>query len=117
MFQTGKSKQVHLRWKTNPNNVIFPFKRLSFNTQTQFVMVRYFIFITSFFCNLWSGAAAQSIDSLFVRTAYSKLQAAREYTIQVATAMPAQDYSFKPDPDEMTFGEQLLHLSQNLGWL
>lgn len=80
-------------------------------------MVRSFILITVFFCNLSLGAAAQSIDSLFVRAAYSKLQSAREYTLQVAEAMPAQDYSFKPDADVMTFGEQLLHLSQNLGWL
>ena len=79
-------------------------------------MARFFMFIIVFL-NLSSGALAQSIDSLFVRSAYSKLEAARDYTLQVAMAMPARDYSFKPDPDEMTFGEQLLHLSQNLGWL
>ena len=80
-------------------------------------MVRSFMFITIFLCNLSSGAVAQSIDSLFVGAAYSKLQAARDYTLQVATSMPAHDYSFRPDADEMTFGQQLLHLSQNLGWL
>ena len=31
--------------------------------------------------------------------------------------MPESRYSFKPMPDEMSFGEQLIHLSQNLYWL
>ncbi|MDZ7646542.1 MAG: hypothetical protein U5K54_04850 [Cytophagales bacterium] len=31
--------------------------------------------------------------------------------------MPAENYSFKPAADEMSFGRQLLHLSENLGWL
>ncbi len=31
--------------------------------------------------------------------------------------MPEEKYGFKPVPDEMSFGEQLLHLSSNLGWL
>jgi uncharacterized damage-inducible protein DinB len=78
-------------------------------------MLRSFYVVLFLTCNLWG--AAQSIDSLFVRAAYSKLQTAREYTLQVAESMPAQDYSFRPDADVMTFGEQLLHLSQNLGWL
>jgi uncharacterized damage-inducible protein DinB len=80
-------------------------------------MVRLLLFLTLLFCNLSPDAGAQSVDSLFVRAAFSKLQGAREYTLQVARLMPAEYYSFKPDADEMTFGEQLLHLSQNLGWL
>jgi len=43
---------------------------------------------------------------------------AREYTLAVAEAMPEADYSFRPvDTVGMTFGEQLLHLSQNSRWL
>ena len=43
---------------------------------------------------------------------------ARAYTLAVADAMPAGDYGFRPvDTIGMTFGEQLLHLSQNARWL
>ena len=43
---------------------------------------------------------------------------ARDYTLAVADAMPASDYSFAPVPGEtMTFGEQLLHLARNVEWL
>jgi len=66
---------------------------------------------------LCNGAQAQSIDSLFIQAAIQKLNRAKEYTLKVATLMPAEKYLFKPTPDEMNFGEQLLHLSQNLGWL
>jgi uncharacterized damage-inducible protein DinB len=31
--------------------------------------------------------------------------------------MPEEQYNFKPVPDEMTFGEQLLHIAQNMNWL
>ena len=31
--------------------------------------------------------------------------------------MPESIYSFKPTAEEMSFGEQLLHLSSNMGWL
>ncbi|MFR1445901.1 hypothetical protein ACLUYJ_20295, partial [Acinetobacter baumannii] len=31
--------------------------------------------------------------------------------------MPEEKYLFKPTTGEMSFGEQLLHLSSNMGWL
>lgn len=62
-------------------------------------------------------ADAQKIDSLFIRAALTKLEHAREYTLKVANLMPEANYSFKPTSSEMSFGEQLLHLSANLGWL
>lgn len=70
-----------------------------------------FLLITAF------TAAAQKTDSLFMATAVSKLKHAREYTLQVADLMPADKYGYKPTPEEMAFGEQLLHLASNLGWL
>jgi len=43
---------------------------------------------------------------------------ARDYTLAVAEAMPAEDYDFRPvDTVGMTFGEQLLHLGHNARWL
>jgi uncharacterized damage-inducible protein DinB len=76
-----------------------------------------FLSVTLLVCVLWLDTTAQSIDSLFINTSHSKLQSARAYTLEVARLMRPEHYSFKPDEDEMSFGEQLLHLSQNLGWL
>jgi uncharacterized damage-inducible protein DinB len=35
----------------------------------------------------------------------------RQFTLDVANAMPAELYAFKPNPDEMTFGEQIVHIA------
>src|ERR1700732_2413106 len=35
----------------------------------------------------------------------------KQFTIDVANAVPAKLYGFKPNPDEMTFGEQLVHIA------
>lgn len=35
----------------------------------------------------------------------------KQFTVDVANAMPAELYSFKPNPDEMTFGEQIIHIA------
>ena len=34
----------------------------------------------------------------------------RDLTLAVADAMPAEDYSFKPNAEEMSFGEQIAHI-------
>jgi uncharacterized damage-inducible protein DinB len=38
-------------------------------------------------------------------------QISKQFTIDVAQAMPAEFYSFKPNPEEMTFGEQMIHIA------
>lgn len=35
----------------------------------------------------------------------------KQFTLDVANAMPAEFYSFKPNPEEMTFGEQMIHIA------
>ena len=35
---------------------------------------------------------------------------AKELTLAVAEAMPAENYDFKPNPEEMSFGEQIAHI-------
>jgi uncharacterized damage-inducible protein DinB len=35
----------------------------------------------------------------------------KQFTLDVASAMPAELYSFKPKPEEMTFGEQMVHIA------
>ncbi len=73
-------------------------------------LLLHFLFITY-------AATAQKIDFLFLDAAITKLQNSKEYTLKVANLMPEEKYGFKPVPDEMSFGEQLLHISANLGWL
>lgn len=68
------------------------------------------------FC-LVSNVHSQQHDSLFMVSAVTKLKNSKEYTLQVADLMPAQQYGFRPTKDEMSFGEQLIHISANLGWL
>ena len=62
-------------------------------------------------------ATAQKIDSLFLDAAIRKLQNSKDYTLKVADGMPNEKYGFKPVLDEMSFGEQLLHVAANLNWL
>jgi uncharacterized damage-inducible protein DinB len=38
-------------------------------------------------------------------------QISKQFTVDVANAMPADLYSFKPSPEEMTFAEQMLHIA------
>ncbi len=36
----------------------------------------------------------------------------KEYTLAIAGQMPAEDYTFKPNPEEMSFGEQMAHIAE-----
>ncbi len=35
----------------------------------------------------------------------------KKYVIALAEQMPAEDYNFKPNPDEMSFGQQMAHIA------
>ena len=41
----------------------------------------------------------------------------KTYLLEVANAMPENLYTYKPTEREMTFGEQLLHIKDNMDWL
>jgi uncharacterized damage-inducible protein DinB len=60
-----------------------------------------------------SGAAeASKVNSVLDMTEFVRdWQISKQFTIDVANAMPADLYSFKPNPDEMTFGEQMIHIA------
>jgi uncharacterized damage-inducible protein DinB len=60
---------------------------------------------------------AQTTDSVFMQAAIKKLKDAKEYTMKTVSLMPAEKFGFKPTKQEMSFGEQVLHLSANMGWL
>lgn len=55
---------------------------------------------------------AQSSQNKFVQEFEKHWANAKDLTIAVANAMPAEDYSFKPVSAEMSFGEQMMHISQ-----
>ena len=57
---------------------------------------------------------AQSETALLIKSHVQKLENGKDYTIAVAGLMPDSLYHYKPVPAEMSFGEQLIHISQNL---
>ncbi len=60
---------------------------------------------------------AQTIDEAYLKANISKLKNAKEYTLKAANSMPEGKYNYKPSKEEMEFGKQLLHISENLCWL
>ncbi len=40
-------------------------------------------------------------------------QISKEFTLAVAEAMPGEFYNFKPNPEEMSFGELMSHIAQS----
>lgn len=61
--------------------------------------------------------SAQNTDSIFLEAAIAKLRSSKDYTLQVAKLMPERNFSYRPEVDEMSFGDQLLHISGNMKWL
>jgi uncharacterized damage-inducible protein DinB len=58
------------------------------------------------------SADADGLKSVFLK----HLQKSEDFTVKVAEAMPQENYSFKLTPEQMSFGGQLTHLSQALGY-
>jgi len=46
-----------------------------------------------------------------------KWENSKNYLLEIAAAMPEEKYDFKPTKREMTFEEQLRHISENMHWL
>ncbi len=44
------------------------------------------------------------------------LETSRDFTLKVADAMPDKDYGFKLTPAQMSFAEQMVHLSQGFDY-
>lgn len=63
-----------------------------------------------------SPLLAQTNDSLLNQLS-RKWMNAKLYTLKMAEAMPAENYSFKPVPEVMSFQEQLFHIADNMKWL
>jgi len=72
--------------------------------------MRKFLFLVSIAALLRPAFAQQDFKSDIVK----HLKTSRDFTLKVAEAMPASDYSFKLTPAQMSFAEQMTHLSQGL---
>ena len=58
--------------------------------------------------------AAVAADTDFKPLFTKHWQVAKEFTLAVAEAMPAESYDFKPNPAELSFGYLMIHIaSQN----
>lgn len=55
------------------------------------------------------AAAGNDFKTLFAK----HWQISKEFTLAVAEAMPAEYYNFKPNPEEMSFGELMSHIAQS----
>lgn len=70
--------------------------------------------IATFVLLIVSSAVAQTgkVNSLLTLNEFvHDWQISKQFTLAVADAMPAEFYSFKPNPEEMTFGEQMIHIA------
>jgi uncharacterized damage-inducible protein DinB len=70
---------------------------------------------------LWAQAKADPVETratttrgqiAFIPEFLDELKLSRAYTMECAQAMPGEKYEFRPVPEERTFGQQLVHLSE-----
>lgn len=60
-----------------------------------------------------AAAASPAFAQMDIKAAVLKhLQTSRDFTLKVADQMPASDYDFKLTPPQMSFAQQMVHLSQ-----
>lgn len=59
----------------------------------------------------------QAQDNLYKKAWLEKWQNSKNYLIAIAQEMPDSLYNYKPTAREMSFGEQLEHINQNIEWL
>lgn len=56
-------------------------------------------------------------SSLFQKEILQKWKNAQDYTLKMAELMPEDKSKYKPTEEEMSFSEQLAHISDNMLWL
>ena len=72
--------------------------------------------IVSVFLLLFTASQLQAQQ--YFETQYPEVwERAAEYTKQVATQMPEDQFNFRPEEGAMSFGEQLLHIVDNISFL
>src|SRR6476661_9587601 len=61
----------------------------------------------SFLAGMVASPSESGCKAVFVK----HWQVSKEFTLAVAEAMPAAGYDFKPKPEEMTFGQLMVHIA------
>ena len=69
--------------------------------------MRFLKLLTVVFIALPVPAADDDFKAVFA----THWQIAKEFTLAVAEAMPAENYDFKPNPEEMSFGGLMIHIA------
>jgi uncharacterized damage-inducible protein DinB len=58
------------------------------------------------------GAQTTKVSSILEMSEFIQdWKISKQFTLDVANAMPSEFYSFKPNAEEMTFGEQMAHIA------
>lgn len=70
-----------------------------------------------FVVSLHQQTFAQAANDSLLTQMSRKWMNAKTYAIQMAELMPEEYYNFKPSTEEMSFGEQVLHIANNIGML
>jgi uncharacterized damage-inducible protein DinB len=65
--------------------------------------------LTSLIVAVFALPAPAELDSKAIFAKH--WQVAKEFTLAVAEAMPAESYDFKPNPEEMSFGQLMIHIA------
>src|SRR5438876_4363200 len=65
----------------------------------------------TFVCAVLLSVPALAADNDFKATFAKHWQIAKEFTLAVAEAMPAEGYDFKPNPEELSFGQLMIHIA------
>jgi len=61
---------------------------------------------------------AGAIEAAYFRSSFGELwDRIADYTVQVAQAMPAEHYDFKPVPEVRSFKEEMLHIAGSDFWI
>lgn len=66
---------------------------------------------------LAGSLVTQAQSGSYLQEVTARLENSKKSTLQMAQAMPENQYNYKPAADEMSFRAQLLHISQNVNWL
>ena len=65
----------------------------------------------------YTANAQDEVNQAFIEDYLAKWENAEKYTVDVAEAMPAEFYDFKPTEGQRAFHEQLTHMCGNMIWL
>jgi uncharacterized damage-inducible protein DinB len=66
---------------------------------------------------LLAGLPVQAADGPMVKKLLDHWKTSKDYMIELANQMPADQYMSRPNAEEMTFGEQIVHIANAIVFL